>query len=84
MTFTAGDGGYTDEDDEDSDGDDEDEVQIVDLDEEDDPEISRIDYRGVIDRIRATCNCPVVPSEPRRSNKVGYEKKRHPDPAPRS
>ena len=59
-------------------------VPIVDSDEDDDPEISRIDYRGVIDRIRATCNVPVVPPEPRKSNKVGYEKKRRPDPAPRS
>ena len=82
TTFTAGEGGYTDEDEDDAEDEDQ-EVPLMDT-EDEDPEINRIDYRSVIDRIRTACNIPATTPEPRRNNKVGYEKKKRPDPAPRT
>ena len=43
----------------------------------------RLHYRAVVERIRATCGIQVSASEPRRNNKVGYERRR-PEPTPRS
>ena len=82
-TYAAGEGGYSDEEDEDA----EEEDQGSNAQEEEgeeDTEISRIDYRGVIEGIRRYCNIQPREPEPKKSKKVGYEKRKRPEPAPRT
>ena len=82
-TFSAGEGGYSDDEDDEVDGAEEEAANNDDLDSsagEEYPE-ERIDFGSVVQRIRTTCNLPEV-LVPRKSNKVGYEKMRRPEPAP--
>ena len=79
--FVAGEGGYSEEEE------DEEEEEMEEdgrEDEEGDSEFSRIDYRGVVDGIRKYCNLQPQTQEPRRNNKIGYERVRRPEPRPRS
>ena len=79
-TFAPGEGGYSDEDD------DEDEDMDVygNEDNEQDPDYGtstgeeRVDFRGVVQRIRTTCGIPEV-FNTRSSNRVGYEKAIRPE-----
>ena len=82
-TFVAGDGGYSDEEEEEADDENQD-TSVPEEGDEEDTEISRIDYRGVIEGIRRHCNIQPRTPEPRKSNKIGYERVKRPGPTPRS
>ena len=84
-TFSAGEGGYSDdEDDEDIDADEEESPETEEAEPstgEDYPD-DKIDFSGVVQLIRSACNIPEVHIS-RPNNRVGYERMKRPDPSPR-
>ena len=84
-TFAPGEGGYSDDEDDEEDG--ADAFTAEDSDsrgpESGAPTEDRVDFRGVVHRIRKTCGLPEVFNTPA-NNRVGYEKAIRPGQTPRA
>ena len=84
-TFAPGEGGNSDEED-----DEEDMAEVFPVEDSDSrgpeggaPTEDRVDFRGVVQRIRTTCGIPEVLNTPA-NNRVGYERAIRPDQTPRA